>query len=77
MAPLDDDEFSGSCADCGRPSRLLSRVYNRFTQSELRLCPACVLWHDRRHRSLDEEERERASAWRSLRQGPRKLKRAS
>lgn len=36
-----------TCADCGQPSKLLTRAYNRFTQSEVRLCPPCIVWHDR------------------------------
>lgn len=81
VAILREQKSLKTCADCGQPSGLLSRAYNRFTQSEVRLCPSCVLWHDLQHRQgqePQEEDRDRASAWQSLLRGSerRRLRRA-
>jgi hypothetical protein len=42
---LREYKMQGACADCGETSRLLTPAYNRFTESEVRLCAACSEWH--------------------------------
>lgn len=49
----------GACADCGQPSTFLTRAYNRFTMSEVSICPACSAWHGQ----LTEDERVRVGSW--------------
>jgi hypothetical protein len=41
-----DHKAPNSCADCGQPAAPLTQAYNRLTQSEVCLCPSCIVWHD-------------------------------
>lgn len=42
---LREYKIEGACADCGRPSPVLTGAYNRFTESNVLICPACLEWH--------------------------------
>lgn len=55
---LREYEIEGACADCGRTSDFLTRAYNRFTESDVFLCPACLEWHRART-----DERVRIGSW--------------